>query len=57
MNPGSLTPRANVETAGTMGMAANALANDVWENKTNATQTVTYTVEPVSADGCRATLQ
>ncbi|MFN8318494.1 MAG: PKD-like domain-containing protein [Saprospiraceae bacterium] len=51
-NPGSLTPRATVETAGTMGMAANALANDVWENKTNATQTVTYTVEPVSADGC-----
>ncbi|MBK7223824.1 MAG: hypothetical protein IPH94_21785 [Saprospiraceae bacterium] len=51
-NPGSITPRATVETAGTMGMAANALANDVWENKTNAIQTVTYTVEPVSADGC-----
>jgi hypothetical protein len=51
-NPGSITPRASVETAGTMGMAASALANDVWENKTNAIQTVTYTVEPVSADGC-----
>jgi gliding motility-associated-like protein len=34
------------------GLAANVIADDMWSNSTSNPLTVTYTVEPVSANGC-----
>lgn len=51
INNGGLTDVAG-SPAVANGQPANVLADDAWENTTNATVNVVYTVVPVSAEGC-----
>ncbi len=49
---GGLTYSAGNPVTGT-GFAANVISDDAWTNKTTAPVDVTYTVVPVSGNGCK----
>ena len=50
-NPASLTQSAGTVSQGT-GKLLNEISDDVWTNQTNVFSTITYTITPMSADGC-----